>query len=230
MEEHQNKHPKVETLLKKFIPEPIQQIRSSTGSKPGDNIIGKMLALQITTESGKKYDLILKSFVSLTEDEPNPMELRFSKVMSAFRVFGNELAYYDRVRPEMKKLVNYSLPTPQTYFSHNDDAGGGLKSCLILEDLRPQGYKMADKIGGLSSLEIFMVLEKIAKFHAASYVYLEKAEILKKSNAADQEDVLTVHVFAKSNGIADGVHTIFMNTIYFDMIDVLKEKKVFATR
>ncbi|ODN06576.1 hypothetical protein Ocin01_00155 [Orchesella cincta] len=86
---------------------------------------------------------------------------------------------------------------------------------------------MADKIGGLTSEETFMVLEKLAKFHAASYVYLEKAQVLKKAKEeTNKEDILTVHVFAKSDGVVDGVHTIFMNGIYFDMIDILKEKKI----
>lgn len=45
---------------------------------------------------------------------------------------------------------------------------------IVFEDLRPLGYVMADRQSGLDEAHCKLVLNKLAKFHAASVALYEK--------------------------------------------------------
>lgn len=187
-------------ILQKCVPEKIVDCTTSSGSNPGDNVVGKMVAAKITTSSGQIHDLVVKASIPFRNEDEGGLtheEKLFAKMVAKFGSFPTELSYYQRIKPGMDLILkeSYALPTPHFYFGDDDPKNGGFSACLVLEDLRLKGFKMADKMIGLSLREVMMVLENIAKFHAASYVYLHKAIV----DVHAKGDPLATHCFAKNN-------------------------------
>lgn len=216
--------PRLNELVQKCIPEPILKMDTSAGSNPGDNLIGKMVSVHVTTESGKEEDLITKALVpfGIGEEPINDSDKRFAKLLTMFHIFTTELGYYQRIKPGLDNLFpGYALPIPRYYFGDDDAANNGLEACLVLEDVRPKGYKMPDKMVGLTREEVFLILEKIAKFHAASALYLQKTNVFGTNRPFD---ILTKHIFQKSGGPAvQKVHTLFLWEVYADMVRSAEE-------
>lgn len=184
----------LQDILKNCFHEKAVDCKTAAGSKPGDNVIGKMLSLSITVESGVTHHLVVKASIPFSNDREKRLseeDKMFAQLVSALGSYQIETAVYQQLLPKIDSLLQSqspSLPTPKLYFGYAD-CETGIKSCLVLEDVRTQGYKMADKMKGLTLEEVTMVLEKLAKFHAASYVYLARMQL------GDYKDPLIGHPF-----------------------------------
>ncbi len=188
------------SILQKCVPEKIIHCATASGSNPGDNILGKMVAAKITTSSGQKHNLVVKASVPFRNEDEGSLtheEKLFAGMVAKFGAYPTELSYYQRIKPGINTILkeSYALPTPHFYFGDDDRKNGGFAACLVLEDLRLKGFKMADKMIGLSLPEVIMVLENISRFHAASYVYLHKAIV----DVHKKEDPLATHCFSRVN-------------------------------
>jgi len=151
-----------QALLEKAIGEPIESYKTSPGSTPGDNVIGSLLSIAVTSKSGKKFNLIYKNI------EPDSEQSQFA-IMCA--LFWLENGLYKHVIPQLQSLVKETVwdpPTAKYYLSMNDDK----MDYLIIDDLRPHGYTMEDKFRTYDFSQVSMVMKKIAQFHAMTHYLL----------------------------------------------------------
>lgn len=91
---------------------------------------------------------------------------------------------YDIYKQEMKMYKNY-LPIFKKYLSQiNEDSDISPRTfyinfendVIVFEDLAEKGYRMADRTDGLDMTHAKMVIEKMAKLHAASLIYNKKSD------------------------------------------------------
>lgn len=111
---------------------------------------------------------------------------------------------YDIYKQEMKMYKNY-LPIFKKYLSKiNEESDISPNTfyinfendVIVFEDLAEKGYRMADRTDGLDMTHAKMVIEKMAKLHAASLVYNTKQD-------GDLEKSFTRGMFnRKSNGLS----------------------------
>ncbi|CAG7732956.1 unnamed protein product [Allacma fusca] len=153
-------------FLTELIGEPVGEYSVSTGSKQGDNVAGSLLAVNIRTLKREILHIVIK-----TPPYDNPGSYRYVKT---HRVFDLENRFYGFLVPELKALyksrggseaeLNLSVPR---YFGGNSDY-------LALEDVRPLGFKMADKYKGLSFPEVRLFMQCLGRLHASTYSYIKE--------------------------------------------------------
>lgn len=114
-----------------------------------------------------------------------------AKMLEVFRIFPKEEEVYHKIIPRLEQLyqdagecVQFS---PKAYKFDMDIN----KDYILLEDLIPKSYKNANRIQGLDMSHMQVVLQKMAKYHAASACYVERY-------GAFNED-FTVGLFSESN-------------------------------
>ncbi|CAG7827804.1 unnamed protein product, partial [Allacma fusca] len=131
-----------------------------------DNIAGNLYAVKVRIQNRGIHHIMFK-----TPPYDNPTHYRYVK---NWRVFDLENRFYGFLVPELKALyksrrgaeADLDLPVPR-YFGGNSDY-------LALEDLRPLGFKMADKYQGLSFPEVRLVMQCLGKLHASTYCYIKE--------------------------------------------------------
>ncbi|XP_055609007.1 uncharacterized protein LOC129756354 [Uranotaenia lowii] len=117
------------------------------------------------------------------DEESSPRELRFiakvesdgyfgSEVQNLMQTFPKEIEMYSKIIPAFEQLwagdkVKFG---PRSFKSVGKPNG----SVIIMEDLREAGYLMKPCADGMTLGECRIVLEKLARFHAASVAYYEK--------------------------------------------------------
>lgn len=111
---------------------------------------------------------------------------------------------YDIYKQEMKMYKNY-LPIFKKYLSKiNEESDISPNTfyinfendVIVFEDLAEKGYRMADRTDGLDMTHAKIVIEKMAKLHAASLIYNTKQD-------GDLEKSFTRGMFnRKSNGLS----------------------------
>lgn len=71
---------------------------------------------------------------------------------------------------KMNKLLgpNHSLNGKGLYIQKEDPM------LLVIEDLAPLGFRMADRLSGLDMNHCILAIQGLAKFHAASIAVCEK--------------------------------------------------------
>lgn len=199
--------------VSEMVGQPIKSYSMSQGAQKGDNVIGKMLSLKVETEEETSLDVVVKSLLPLT-GEVDAAAIGTSQFYVALQVFPAEMTYYQQVRPLLQQLTGYSLNIPKMYSAKSD----GLNDYIALEDLRPQGYKMADKRKGLTLHEVTKVLAKLAMLHAHSYAVLnQENEVMEEL----KNSVLNGHVWGRK--IADLDQEVFFNKLVEKMQEVMRE-------
>lgn len=132
----------------------IQSVDVSPGCDKGDNYMSVVNRLAVTgnTRNGLPY---CKSFIS----KSLPRSEYHKEVFQTRELFANEATMY-RLLPillgKKQKIVANCL------FADTEQ--------IILEDLKPQGFLLADRIEGLDFDHTKIVLEKLAELHAASLI------------------------------------------------------------
>ena len=93
-----------------------------------------------------------------------------------YDLFLREGMFLSEVAPDLNKVLHdfgqQSLNVPRC-FSATYSTGN---ECLINEDLRPYGYKMINRIEGMSNGHAFLVLKEMAKVHASAYIMEQKSQ------------------------------------------------------
>lgn len=70
------------------------------------------------------------------------------KLFRADRAFANEIVAYTKVMPQLYQFadsIELPIPFANCLFAGNDDAG----DLIVMEDLKPYGYRMANRLKGL---------------------------------------------------------------------------------
>lgn len=84
------------------------------------------------------------------------------------RMFEKELEMYTEILPQIKKLSEKCFTGDCLNFIESP------VKLIVLEDLLPVGYKLADRTVGLDFEHCSFVLKKLAEFHACTMVLSEK--------------------------------------------------------
>ncbi|XP_037951696.1 uncharacterized protein LOC119682350 [Teleopsis dalmanni] len=101
----------------------------------------------------------------------------------------SEMFMYEKVLPKLEEILestgeNVKLK-PSCYLTISDKI-----ELYVLEDLVASGYHIADRWVGLNDVQAKVILQKVAKFHAASMIYVERfpEEIAKLEPAGFSSD------------------------------------------
>lgn len=151
-------------LVQEFIGDlgQLDKFTIESATKPGDNFLSIIYCVKVTLkDSDVERSLIVKTAI--------PME-----DLEAFKVFPKEIACY-KYLPVFEELWKTHADEeitfgPKCFYT----AEGEPLTVIVMEDLRPTGFKLRDRKLGLNSRETRMVLEKIAKYHACSVKHSEE--------------------------------------------------------
>uniref|UniRef100_A0A182N4H1 CHK domain-containing protein n=1 Tax=Anopheles dirus TaxID=7168 RepID=A0A182N4H1_9DIPT len=130
----------------------------------GENYSSDILRVTVNYTTGshnhRTQTYIVK--VSFARDED-------ADLLDAYDVFKREIAVYDVVMPKVEQLlssIGYNKRlAPVAHAIHPTTI-----KHFVFEDLSLQGYKPVGRTAGLNFRQLELVLEKIAKFHAATAV------------------------------------------------------------
>lgn len=139
----------------------IRDLKVSLGSLKGDNFLSEIYRAEVDYEVNgiaKTTSIIAKCMLEKGES---------SKVAEEFEVYEKEREMYAKILPKMSELTKVKI-SPECYHVATDDAA------FFMEDLTNSGFQTADRIIGLDLNHSKIVVEKLAKFHAASMVLLAK--------------------------------------------------------
>uniref|UniRef100_A0A1B6E6E6 CHK kinase-like domain-containing protein n=1 Tax=Clastoptera arizonana TaxID=38151 RepID=A0A1B6E6E6_9HEMI len=145
----------------------VLKVKSEPAVAFGENytsdIYRASVLIQETTGEVKTINVIIKCGV-LKEYK--------QAIVSEMGLFETEIKMYTEILPRMEEILKKHLPGeegfgPRCLGSRADDR-------IVLEDLKPEGYEMADRLKKLSLSQAKKVLQYLARFHAASYVLKEK--------------------------------------------------------
>ncbi|KAH8335600.1 hypothetical protein KR074_006955 [Drosophila pseudoananassae] len=115
-----------------------------------------------------------------------------AKIMSQLKLFLREHHMYHTVLPKFEELyknAGKNIRFGPRAFKMDHPIG---VHYILLEDLKADGYKNAVRSDGFSLKCLKQVLKKLAQFHAASVVYVEKYGVF--------GNLLTHGVYTKANG------------------------------
>lgn len=105
------------------------------------------------------------------------LEDEFIEAMdSDVNVFGRECQVYGSIIVEMEKLLrsigDNTVFAPKAIYL--DDR------MIVMENMKEKGYSIGDVKVGLDKEQVFLIMKKLAKFHACSMVLHEKVSLLSK--------------------------------------------------
>ncbi|KAF6208331.1 hypothetical protein GE061_016785 [Apolygus lucorum] len=110
--------------------------------------------------------------------------------------FVNEVTMYKNILPELGAL---DLGLCSKMFHGEASNGENVdQDIVVLEDLRPQGYKVPDKLY-LDADQIVLAINKLGKFHGLSY----KMKMSSPERLVELENMLIPKVIVDSNGLND---------------------------
>lgn len=103
-----------------------------------------------------------------------PVGQEAQAVITFLNSFAKEITAYNEILPQLEKVFQEQANTevvfgPKSYKSTIDSGC----DTLILENLRPRGFKNCDRLQGLDKTHTEAVLKKLAQLHAASAYMFE---------------------------------------------------------
>lgn len=129
----------------------------------GENYCSNMFKIEI------KYELSGKNLIENVVIKTEPS----NEMISMMELFPKETEMYESVIPAFEKL--YEDAGEKVQFAPKCiETGTEPIKYLLLEDLTKQNFRCEDRRAGLDMQHTKAILEKLAKFHAASAVYYEK--------------------------------------------------------
>lgn len=130
-------------------------VESAPACGVGDNFMSAVSRLVVSVETVKRYST-KKCFLM-------KRQLASQERRDIFRcdpAFRNEADAYQIVVPALEEFANTKLPFPECIHASSD--------CLILDDLKQSGFKMADRRKGLNFLQASLAVKELGKFHGTS--------------------------------------------------------------
>uniref|UniRef100_A0A336L3U0 CSON003421 protein n=1 Tax=Culicoides sonorensis TaxID=179676 RepID=A0A336L3U0_CULSO len=154
-------------LFEKFVPNlVIESIEKTQGTEKGDNYTS---VLDSVTLKG-----IVKNGNTITEWKRAvfckrlPESVARRETYKSIGLFHNEIAFYKNIYPEFKKYQQEFNVEPGKTFIALPKCYYAEDNILVLADLRDDGFKMQNRIRGLSIDELKGVFSELAKFHGLS--------------------------------------------------------------
>lgn len=139
----------------------VSDLKVVTTSGKGENYCSTMFKVELKYEVGSEQhqeSIVLKT-------EPNGM-------IAMLGLFPKEIEMYDKIIPAFEKIFKEAGEDVQ--FGPKCLATGTEPiTYLMMEDLTKKNFRVEDRRAGLDMEHMKSILEKLAKFHAASAVYYE---------------------------------------------------------
>lgn len=144
------------------------RIISRSGSKVGDGFIAEMLSVVISGNRNGVADdeLVLVCKIPPTNEVRQKM---------AVDLFNREIASYEKLLPALVEFQREKgigedegfYAFPKCYGTHIDE--GKSEFAVVLEDLRPKGFRMWNKYAPIDYQHAKLVFTQLGKFHALSF-------------------------------------------------------------
>ncbi|XP_075145785.1 uncharacterized protein LOC142220493 [Haematobia irritans] len=147
--------------------ESIKKFEVKPGSSAGENYA--TIILKIDVEAALK-DGSTKSMTFMMKICPDSEMIR--QMLKIHNMFDIEKGMYDDIVPTFEKL--YADVGVQVKFGPKSYTLDTQEPYVLLENLTPKGFKNANRLQGLDIKHTECVLKKLAQWHAASAVYVEK--------------------------------------------------------
>lgn len=96
------------------------------------------------------------------------------KEMKEFAVFEREILMYQDVIPSLEKIWKDATGEEAEFGPKCIKVSSDGFEIMVLEDLKTEGFEMIDRKIGANLTQAKLVLSKLAKFHAASCIKLER--------------------------------------------------------
>lgn len=133
----------------------------SKGSNKGDNYLSDIFRVDVNYKvngGAKNCSVIAKCMLKGEETQ---------KILEEYNLFEKEREVYSKILPKMREVTGIKFG-PDFYYSTDDE------SVFFMENLTNDGYCLGDRINGLDLNHCKLIIERMAKFHAASMVLSEQ--------------------------------------------------------
>ncbi|GLH16686.1 Uncharacterized protein GBIM_20918, partial [Gryllus bimaculatus] len=144
----------------------VETIDVSMPVAAGENFISAVYRAKATLTDGQERSFIIKGPAA---------GAALSSVTNEVRTFEREVTMLAQVIPQMEAMLEKAAPgrfpplAPHCYLH-----GTSPVDFIVLEDLAPLGFKMADRKRGLGLRHSLLALRSLARFHAASHALLQR--------------------------------------------------------
>ncbi|CAB3383858.1 Hypothetical predicted protein [Cloeon dipterum] len=142
----------------------VEEIEVTPGSSLGDGLMALIYRVRATGRLARAEKARASFVVKHT-----PRNKARRDVFDVPMLFANEHSFYENVVPALSRHCG-PLAVAKFFHSITD----GEHDALILEDLKEQSFRLADRRKGLDLRHCRVVLAALARLHAASFVLKEK--------------------------------------------------------
>ncbi|KAH8361805.1 hypothetical protein KR200_000830, partial [Drosophila serrata] len=171
----------IQTALRAFYKDDqlrVLKLWAKPATEKGENFVGVMTRIYVDFESGdgsvKNMSYILKQGV--------PSDAPQAKIFKEYDVYNRELEMYDVVLPKMSQILEEAGFTDK--LMAKAIIVDRSRTIMILEDLAPLHYTNADRVKQLDLTHTKLVLDMLAKFHAAAIILNQREPDLLRHNYA----------------------------------------------
>ncbi|KAK7869207.1 hypothetical protein R5R35_001149 [Gryllus longicercus] len=168
----------------------VETIDVSVPVAAGDNYGSSIYRAKATLTDGQERSFIIKGPAA---------GAALSSATTEGRTFEREVTMLAQVIPQMEALLEEAAPgrfpplAPRCY--HH---GTSPVEFLVMEDLAPSGFKLADRKRGLGLRHSLLALRSLARFHAASHALLRRQpELVEKLDNTWRAIDKSMRVFVK---------------------------------
>ncbi|ALC45502.1 CG6834, partial [Drosophila busckii] len=196
----------------------IKNFRVAKATEAGDNYSSVLLAVDMDFKSTSGQSTAGAYMLKIA-----PSDEASNKLLDMMLTFKKELTMYNEVIPELQKLyelAGHSVSFAPANYKFKKDLDSDY---LLLENMRPAGYKNACRLEGLNLNETEHVLAKLALLHAASaQLYATKG---------NYDDCLTKPLYnEKTRPIFEGTHNKAFAKASLEAIGTFKGSEQFADK
>lgn len=144
----------------------VKTISISRATAPGDNYCSVLYRVTATLHDGEDRSLLVKA---------SPEGEGFADAVMKSGIFGIETTMLADVIPAMQALLQRASPTYCPPIAARCLMHGKTPApFLVLEDLKPLGFRLAQRQRGLGLRHGLMAIRALARYHAATAALLEK--------------------------------------------------------
>lgn len=145
-------------FFEKVLNKKISEVKTVPTAGNGENYCSNMFKVELKYEIGSEESIVIKT-------EPN-------EIVAAMGLFPKETEMYEKIIPAFESIFKEAGETIK--FGPNCLVTGTEPiTYLIMEDLTKKNFRCEERATGLDILHMKSILEKLAKFHAASAIYYD---------------------------------------------------------
>ncbi|XP_063597701.1 uncharacterized protein LOC134774272 [Penaeus indicus] len=168
-------------------------------TKKGDNFATLVARVNVNFSSGR----VNNATSYIVKYNPNRLKLLEN---FGYISFQKEQVFYQQlinlIQLQLQEIGQTPLKVPQCFYSSLEEN----REVIFLDDLGPRGFRMFNRKKGMDVAHTKLVLEELARLHAASY--LLKAKI---PDLAEEHPILNLDYFNYDDNAAQTIQAIFAN-------------------